>query len=58
MKPTVDNILAKYNIRLYNGSWYVQEKKLREVLEQIIEEIYEAGRYDDQLKVRELNGLL
>ena len=26
MKPTVDNILAKYNIRPYNGSWYVTEK--------------------------------
>lgn len=58
MKPTVDNIIAKYNIRPYNGSWYVQEKKLREVLEQVIEEVYEAGRYDGQLKVRELNGLL
>lgn len=43
MKPTVDNILAQYNIRPYNGSWYVQEKKLREVLEQIIEQVYEAG---------------
>ena len=40
MKPTVDSILAKYNIRPYNGSWYVQEKKLREVLEQVIEELY------------------
>ena len=58
MKPTVDSIIAKYNIRPYNGSWYVQEKKLREVLEQVIEEVYEAGRYDGQLKVRELNGLL
>ena len=43
MKPTVDAILAQYNIRPYNGSWYVQEKKLREVLEQIIEQVYEAG---------------
>ena len=43
MKPTVDSILAKYNIRPYNGSWYVQEKKLREVLAQIIEDVYEAG---------------
>jgi alpha-galactosidase len=43
MKPTVDNILAKYNIRPYNGSWYVTEKKLREVLAQIIEDVYEAG---------------
>ncbi len=43
MKPTVDNILAQYNIRPYNSSWYVQEKKLREVLEQIIEQVYEAG---------------
>ena len=43
MKPTVDNIIAKYNIRLYNGSWYVQEKKLREVLEQVIEEVYDAA---------------
>ena len=58
MKPTVDSIIAKYNIRPYNGSWYVQEKKLREVLAQIIEEAYEAGRYDGQLKVRELNGLI
>ena len=43
MKPTVDSLLAQYNIRPYNGSWYVQEKKLREVLEQIIEQVYEAG---------------
>lgn len=43
MKPTVDTILAQYNIRLYNGSWYVHEKKLREMLEQIIETAYEAG---------------
>lgn len=46
MKPTVDNILAKYNIRLYNGSWYVTEKKLREVLEQVIEEVYAEGCAD------------
>ena len=44
MKPTVDNIIAQYNIRPYNGSWYVQEKKLREVLAQIIEQVYEAGQ--------------
>lgn len=44
MKPTVDNILAQYNIRPYNSSWYVTEKKLREVLEQIIEEVYSAGQ--------------
>lgn len=44
MKPTVDSILAKYNIRPYNGSWYVQEKKLRELLEQIVAEVYEAGQ--------------
>lgn len=43
MKPTVDSLIAQYNIRPYNGSWYVQEKKLREVLEQIIEQVYEAG---------------
>lgn len=43
MKPSVDTILAQYNIRPYNGSWYVQEKKLREMLEQIIEQVYEAG---------------
>ena len=43
MKPTVDSILAKYNIRPYNGSWYVTEKKLREIIEQIIEDVYEAG---------------
>lgn len=43
MKPTVDNIIAKYNIRPYNGSWYVTEKKLREVLAQIVAEVYEAG---------------
>jgi hypothetical protein len=46
MKPTVDNTLAKYNIRPYNGSWYVQEKKLREVLEQVIEEAYAEGYAD------------
>lgn len=46
MKPTVDNILAQYNIRPYNGSWYVTEKKLREVLEQIIDTTYSAGRGD------------
>lgn len=44
MKPTVDSIIEKYNIRPYNGSWYVQEKKLREVLEQVIEEAYIAGQ--------------
>lgn len=43
MKPTVDSIIEKYNIRPYNGSWYVQEKKLREIIEQIVEEVYEAG---------------
>lgn len=43
MKTTVDSIIAKYNIRPYNGSWYVQEKKLREIIEQIVEESYEAG---------------
>jgi hypothetical protein len=43
MKPTVDTIFAQHNIRLYNGSWYVHEKKLREMLEQIIEEAYLAG---------------
>jgi len=43
MKPTVDSIIAKYNIRTYNGSWYVTEKKLREVLEQVIDETYNAG---------------
>lgn len=43
MKPTVDDVIKQYNIRLYNGSWYVHEKKLREMLEQIIEEAYEAG---------------
>lgn len=43
MKPTVDSIIAQYNIRPYNGSWYVTEKKLREVLAQIIEDVYEAG---------------
>lgn len=42
MKTTVDGILAQHNIRLYNGSWYVHEKKLREMLEQVIEEIYDA----------------
>jgi len=43
MKPTVDNILAQYNIRLYNGSWYVTEKQLRKVLEEMIEDVYSAG---------------
>ena len=43
MKPTVDSIIEKYNIRPYNGSWYVQEKKLREMLEQVIEEVYDAA---------------
>ena len=46
MKPTVDNILAQYNIRLYNGSWYVHEKRLREMLEQIIEDVYRAAFED------------
>lgn len=46
MKPTVDNIVAQYNIRPYNGSWYVTEKKLREVLEQIIEDVYRAAFED------------
>lgn len=44
MKPTVDSILAQHNVRLYNGSWYVHEKKLREMLEQIVEEAYIAGK--------------
>lgn len=44
MKPTVDSIIAKYNIHPYNGSWYVTEKKLREVLAQIIEDVYTAGQ--------------
>lgn len=44
MKPTVDNIIAKYNIHPYNGSWYVTEKKLREVLAQVIEEVYVSGQ--------------
>lgn len=43
MKPTIDCLMAIRNIRLYNGSWYVHEKKLREMLEQIVEEAYEAG---------------
>lgn len=46
MKPTVDDVIAQYNIRPYNGSWYVTEKKLREVLEQVIEDIYTSGRSD------------
>ena len=46
MKPTVDSIIAKYNISPYNGSWYVTEQKLREVLEQIIEEAYNEGDKD------------
>ncbi len=44
MKPTVDSLLAQYNIRPYNGSWYVQEKKLREMLEQIIDGVYTSGQ--------------
>lgn len=44
MKPTVDSLLAQYNIRLYNGSWYVHEKKLREMLEQIIDSVYYSGQ--------------
>ena len=43
MKPTVDCLMAIHNIRPYNGSWYVTEKKLREILEQVIEDVYEAG---------------
>ena len=46
MKPTVDSIIEKYNIRPYNGSWYVTEKKLREVLAQIIEESFAEGQKD------------
>ncbi len=46
MKPSVDSLLAQYNIRPYNGSWYVQEKKLREVLEQIIDTTYAEGYAD------------
>ena len=46
MKPTVDTIIAQYNIRPYNGSWYVAEKKLREVLAQIIEDVYTEGYTD------------
>lgn len=46
MKPTVDSILAQHNIRLYNGSWYVHEKKLREMLEKVVEEAYAEGYAD------------
>lgn len=46
MKPTVDTILAQHKIRLYNGSWYVHEKKLREMLEQIIDSVYASGQED------------
>ena len=46
MKPTVDTILAQYNIHPYNGSWYVQEKKLREILEQVIDSVYIEGYAD------------
>lgn len=46
MKPTVDSILAQHNVRLYNGSWYVHEKKLREMLEQVVEEAFAEGQKD------------
>jgi predicted small secreted protein len=42
MKPTVEDVIKQYNIRLYNGSWYVTEKQLRKVLEEMIE-VYNAG---------------
>jgi len=45
MKPTVEDVIKQYNIRLYNGSWYVTEKQLRKVLEEMIEDVYSAG-YD------------
>jgi len=43
MKPTVEDVIKQYNIRLYNGSWYVTEKQLRKVLEEVIDNLYNAG---------------
>lgn len=45
-KPTVDSIIKECNIRVYNGSWYVQEDLLKKVLEKVIEKAYNAG-WDD-----------
>ncbi len=45
MKPTVDDVIKRYNIRLYTGSWYVTEKQLRKVLEEMIDDVYSTG-YD------------
>jgi len=43
MKPTVDDVIKQHNIRLYNGSWYVTEKQLRKLLEEMIDDVYSAG---------------
>ncbi len=43
MKPTVEDVIKQHNIRLYNGSWYVTEKQLRKVLEELIDNLYNAG---------------
>ena len=44
MKPTIESLMQQYNIRPYNGSWYVQEGKLKEVLQKIVEAVYSAGQ--------------
>ena len=46
MKPTVDSIMKKHNIRIYNGSWYIEEEKLRKTLQGIIDEVYREGKID------------
>lgn len=45
-KPTVDSIIKECNIRLHNGSWYVQENVLKSVLEKVIEKAYNTGKED------------
>lgn len=48
MKPSVDEIIKTHRISPYNGSWYVQETKLREILEKVIEGVYNQGMIDQK----------
>ncbi len=45
-KPTINSIYKECNIRVYNGSWYVQKHVLDSVLEKVIEKAYNAGYVD------------
>lgn len=43
MKPTIESLMQQYNIRPYNGSWYVQESKLKEMLQKIVDGVYDSA---------------